>query len=83
MKTLYEYVAPEREGGVKVRLIERMTFVPPAAERRSFAVIVNPPGEPAMFDTFHDIEYAASSFATIIDRFGGVTAPNQVAVFWP
>ena len=80
MKTLYEYVAPEAEGGVKVRLIERK--VTPQA-RKSFAVIVDASsiGKPAMFDNFHDLEFAASSFALVLQRIGAVDAP--VPVFWP
>lgn len=86
MKTLYRYTDPK--GFAKVRLVKRQTFVPPATqgaydggERKtetSFAVILDVTGEFAAFDNFSDIGYAASAFALLCDRFGGVTGPNQV-----
>jgi hypothetical protein len=81
MKTLYKFTAPH--GAAKVRLVERRTLARPSMEkppmeRTSFAVILNVKGDVAVFDAFHDIGYAASAFANICDRFGGVTGANQV-----
>ena len=84
MKTIYKYTAPDR--GAKVRLVERQTFVPPATDgmpgtfETSFTVILDVKDGVAMFDNFSDIEFAAGTFATLCDRFGGVTAASQVVL---
>ena len=74
MKTLYRYTGPE---GVTVRLIERKTVQPMSVDT-SFAVAIDVPGEFAAFDTFHSLGFAASAFANMCERFGGVTQVGQV-----
>lgn len=85
MKTRYQFTCPKT--GARVRLIERKSFVPPtpfapASERRAFAVTLSVPGEYATFESFYDLEYAASAFANTCEHFGGVTGANQM-VFLP
>ncbi|SHG88644.1 hypothetical protein [Bradyrhizobium erythrophlei] len=78
MKTLYRYTGPE--DGVTVRLIERQTIVQPMSVNTSFAVVIDAPGEVAMFDSFSGLEFAAGAFALLVERFGGVTQAGQVVV---